>query len=191
MKKSPLLFLALTLALASHLNASSGVDLVNFGSSSFSVDAGSTAVYTQDLLGITMNTTPGLGDTWYNSSMTKLVDDWSGFTGFQITMSVTGTNPDLPFSLTLYDTSFNSINEYQANTATAGLTLTGVPLAVSLPGNGNLADVQYVQFTWGGGGSAVNATTTGLHGVPEPSTYALLGLAGLALAGYAVRRRRA
>jgi hypothetical protein len=27
--------------------------------------------------------------------------------------------------------------------------------------------------------------------VPEPSTYALLGLAGLALAGYAVRRRRA
>ena len=138
-----------------------------------------------------MNTTPGLGDTWYNSSMTKLVDDWSGFTGFQITMSVTGTNPDLPFSLTLYDTSFNSINEYQANTASAGLTLTGVPLDLSLAGNGNFADVQYVQFTWGGGGSAVNVTTSGLHGVPEPSTYALLGLAGLALAGYAVRRRRA
>ena len=67
MKKSPLLLLVLTLALASHLNASSGVDLVNFGSSSFIVDAGSTAVYTQDLLGITMNTTPALGDTWYNS----------------------------------------------------------------------------------------------------------------------------
>jgi hypothetical protein len=191
MKKSPLLLLVLSLALASHLNAQSGVDLVNFGSTSFIVDAGSTAVYTQDLVGITMNTTPALGDTWYNSSMTKLVADWSGFTGFNIVMSVTGTNPNLPFSLTLYDTSFASINEYQANTATAGLTLTGVPLAISLPGTGNLSDVQYVQFTWGGGGSAVNATTTGLQGVPEPSTYALLGLAGLALAGYTVRRRRA
>jgi PEP-CTERM putative exosortase interaction domain len=183
--------LVLTLALASQLNATSGVDLVNFGSASFTVDPGSTATYTQDLVGITMNTTPALGDTWYNSSMIKLVDDWSGFTGFDILMSVAGVNPALPFSFTLYDTNFESINEYQANTASAGLTLTGVPLDLSLPGNGNFADVQYLQFTWGGGGSAVNVTTTGLHGVPEPSTYALLGLAGLALAGYAVRRRRA
>jgi len=191
MKNKLLLVLVATLALAPHLNASSGVDLVDFGSGNFVVDAGSTAVYTQNLLGITMNTTPALGDTWYNSSMTKLVDNWSSYATLELVMSVTGVNPNLPFTLSLFDTSFESINEYQANTITAGLTLTSIPLAISAPGNGNLADVQYVQFIWGGGGSAINATTTGIHGVPEPSTYALLGLAGLALAGYAVRRRRA
>lgn len=190
MKKSPTLLLVLTLALASQLNASSGVDLVNFGSASFIVDPGSTATYTQDLVSLTMNTTPALGDTWYNSSMTKLVDDWSSFTGFEIVMSVSGVNPNLPFSLTLYDTSFASINEYVGNTLDASSSIY-VPLSLSTAGNLNFNDVQYVQFTWGGGGSAVNVATTGLHGVPEPSTYALLGLAGLALAGYAVRRRRA
>jgi hypothetical protein len=188
MKKHLLLVLVATLAFSSHLNAQ--IDLLSFGSPSFTVDDGSTATYTQSSSGITMNTTPALGDTWYNSAMTKLVADWSSFPGFNIAMSVSGTNPGLPFSLTLYDTSFASINEYQANTLSAGFSITQVPLLLTLPGNGNLSDVQYVQFSWGGGGSPVNTTVTGITAVPEPSTYALLGLAGLALGGYAMRRRK-
>lgn len=42
------------------------------------------------------------------------------------------------------------------------------------------------QFTSGAGAAGGQGFTT----VPEPSTYALLSLAGLALGGYAVRRRR-
>ncbi len=190
MKKQ--LLIASIVAAALTAPASAQIDLLSFGASSFTVDAGSTAIYTQNATGITMNTTPSLGETWYNSAMTKLVADWSTFPSFNIVMSVTGANPGLPFSVTFYDTSFSSINEYQANTLSAGSSLTEVPLVLSLPGNNNLSDVQYVQFSWGGGGpgNAINTTTTGITAVPEPSTYALLALGGLALGGYAVRRRR-
>jgi len=188
MKKYIVLALIATAALSSQLSAQ--IDLLSFGSSSYTIDPGSTATTTQNASGITMATTPALGDTWYNSVMTKLVADWSSFPSFNIVMSVTGTNPNLPFSVTFYDTSFSSINEYQANTLTAGVSSTPVPLTLSLPGNGNLNDVQYVQFSWGGGGSAVNTTTTGISAVPEPSTYALLAMSGLALGGYVIRRRR-
>jgi len=165
------------------------VDLLSFGSSTFSVDPGSTAVYTQSASGITMITNPGLGDTWYNDSMTKFVSDWSSFPEFGLRMSSPGPNPGFPFTIFLYDTAFSLVNEYQATTFDLGATPTVVPLSLSLPGSGNLADVQYVQFSWGGGGSNINVTTTEIVGVPEPSTYALLSLGALALGGYAARRR--
>ena len=53
------------------------------------------------------------------------------------------------------------------------------------------ADRRTLTATWGGSGSAGVRVEGVATVVPEPSTYALLGLAGLALAGYAVRRRRA
>jgi hypothetical protein len=55
--------------------------------------------------------------------------------------------------------------------------------AYTIDSGGTLANNQ---FTSGSGALGGSGFTT----VPEPSTYALLSLAGLALGGYAVRRRR-
>jgi hypothetical protein len=105
-------------------------------------------------------------------------------------MSVTGTNPDLFFSLTLYDDSFAPINTYGGST----FGLTSTPSLVSLtldgPGTGNFSAVTGALLTWGGGGT-INTTASEVVAiaVPEPSTYALLALGGLALGAYRLRRR--
>jgi hypothetical protein len=167
-------------------------DLLSFGSATYSVDSGSTATYSQTPSGITMNTTPTGGDTWYNSSMTPVTSDWSSYLPFSLNMSVTGTNPNFAFSVELFDADFTSINKYSGSTAGLTSIASNAPLTVNIPGTGILTSVQYVQFTWDAGGSAVNATVNKFVGttVPEPSTYALLGMGALALSGYVVRRRR-
>lgn len=166
------------------------VDLLSFGSSTYLIDAGSTATFTQDATGITMNTTPALGDTWYNSSMTPVTSsDWSAFPQFALRMTAP-TNPGLTYSVTLFDGSFSTINVYDGSTVGLSATPSLSLLSLNIPGSGNLSSVQYLQFTWGGGGSAINTTATTFVGVPEPSTYALLALSSLALGGYIVRRRR-
>jgi hypothetical protein len=171
------------------------IDLLSFGSANFTIDAGSDPIFTQSASGILMGPSLAiqLGNTWYNESMTKFVSDWSSFTGFFIDMSVAGTNPGFAFSVSFYDTNFDLVNSYGANTGLAGASLTHVPLSISAAGNNALSDVQFIQFTWGADGSlsaAQSVTTTGISAVPEPSTYALLVLGGLALAGHVIRRRR-
>jgi hypothetical protein len=165
------------------------VNLQSFGSAFYTVDGGSTAVYSQDGTGITLSGSPTLGDALYPSSMIKSVADWSSFPDFGIRMTLTGVNPNFSFTVEFSDASFASINQYQGTTAGLGASPTVVPLTLSSPGTGNLAGVEYVQFFWGGGGSAVNTTMTEIVGVPEPSTYAMLAMSGLAFGGYIIRRR--
>lgn len=64
-------------------------------------------------------------------------------------------------------------------------------IELSLPGNSIIASsgVSDAFFGSSAPGSQL-ANNDNLNLVPEPSTYALLGLAGLALGGYAARRRR-
>lgn len=167
------------------------IDLVSLGSPTFTVDPGATtAAYTQSASAIIFNATYALGDTLGGSFTTQ---DWSNpaYTQFGVVMTLTGANPNLPFSVQFYDDSFNVINTYGGTTVplVAG-TPTFAPLSLNIAGTGVLTSVAGIQFTWDGGG-AINTTVENVAAVPESSTYALLALAGTALGFYRLRRQRA
>jgi hypothetical protein len=186
MKKYSLSTLAAALLLCPAAHAY--IDLVSLGSPTFSVAGeATTASYTQTTEGIVFNGTYVLGNTLGG---TFDMQNWSdpAFTSFAVKMTLTGTNPNLPFSVQFYDGDFNVINTYNATTVGILSTPTYVPLTLGTSGTGILTSVVGVQFTWDGDG-AINTTVQGVAAVPEPSTYALLALAGFALGGYAMRRR--
>ena len=192
---SGILALVLTLSLA---QAQGYIDLADFGSGSYTVDPGSTtATYTQGALGLTFSPAVALADTlggtWNSAPL-----DWSSYADLASTIYLkvvfTGANPLSPMVLNIYNTDFSLNIQYEGTSIPIGEVIGAnyLPFALT-PGTFSaavLANVGGAQITWGGSGSA-GVRVEGVATVPEPSTYALLGLAGLALAGYAVRRRRA
>jgi hypothetical protein len=171
------------------------VDLVSLGSASFTLDGGSTlGSGTQTASGLVWSTSVALGDqlagTFVPMNWTSYTD--AGFyTGFGLRMSVSGTNPDLPFTFRIYDSGFTEIAQFSGDTF--GLTSTPSILALT-PFNpivANFSDIAGAMLTWDGGGN-INTTVTEVVAiaVPEPSTYALLALSGLAVGGHLLRRRR-
>ena len=192
---SGILALVLTLSLA---QAQGYIDLADFGSGSYTVDPGSTtATYTQGALGLTFSPAVALADTlggtWNSAPL-----DWSSYADLASTIYLkvvfTGANPLSPMVLNIYNTDFSLNIQYEGTSIPIGEVIGAnyLPFALT-PGTFSaavLANVGGAQITWGGSGSA-GVRVEGVATVPEPSTYALLGLAGLALAGYTVRRRRA
>lgn len=186
MKKYSPLILAAVLLLCPAAHAY--IDLVSLGSPGFTVaPEATTAAYTQSSDGIVFNGTYVLGNTLGGTFATQ---NWSNpaFTTFAVKMTLTGVNPNLPFSVQFYDEAFGIINTYNATTTGILGTPTYVDLTLGIPGTGILTSVVGVQFTWDGDGT-INTTVQGVAAVPEPSTYALLSIVGLALGGYVVRRR--
>ena len=113
------------------------VDLVSLGDATFTVDAGATtALYTQSASGVVFNGTYALGETLGGTFASQ---DWSNpaYTEFGMVMSLTGINPNLPFSVSFYDDAFAIINTYSGSTFGLG-TSTYTPLTLVLPGTGIL-----------------------------------------------------
>ena len=191
---SGILAIMLTLSLA---QAQGYIDLADFGSGSFTVVAdATTATYTQDALGLNFSPSVSLGDT-LGGTWNSAPFNWSSYAGLANTIYLkvvfTGANPASPMVLNIYNSDFSLNNQYEGTSVPTGVVIGANYLPFTLSGaftSAVLANVGGAQITWGGSGSA-GVRVEGVATVPEPSTYALLGLAGLALAGYTVRRRRA
>jgi len=202
--KKQILTLTVALIAMALPNANAAISyqvLQDLGSVKYTVDAQSDVTYSQDTSGVTMNTTVAAGQSFYNSSMTPELSNWSLNSPYWLKMNITGTNPNLPFTLTLSDSSFNTIGVLTGTTTwdssngggVAGSTGVDFYSALTIvtgtaPSFQNIA---YLQMGWDGGG-AINSKVSQFAGtaVPEPSTYALLGMGAVALSGYVARRRR-
>jgi hypothetical protein len=194
MKKSVLApIVALTFVL-SGISQAQFIDLVSLGSSTFTIDTGNASgLYSQSGTGVTYSPSVALGDT-LPGTFSAL--NWSSNTDLStaayLKISFSGANPNLPMSLELFDSTLTSSIKYQGTTdPTASgsaapyfkFSLTSGPIP-----SGFLSSIGGAQITWDGGDGTVNATLQAIATVPEPSTYALLALSGLAIGGYAIRR---
>lgn len=161
------------------------INLGSLGSSDFTIDPGSTGSFSQSSTAVTF-TSAGLGDQVFGSYTPS---NWSAFTDFGIRMTVTGTNPDLPFSIYFFDSGFQQ-SQYQGTTSGLLDGVSGVAPLTLITSEADMSNIVGFQIGLDGAVSSMNVSMTDVAAVPEPSTYALLALGGLALGAYVLRRRQ-
>jgi hypothetical protein len=183
--KKTLTIISIALASISQISAQY-VDLGTLGTSNFTINAASIGTFTQTAT--TLNfTAAALGDQVFGNYTPS---NWTSYSDFGIRMTITGTNPDLPFTVTFFDGDSGS-SAYSASTSGLLSGVSGVaPLTLASSG-ANFSNIIGFQIGWDGSASPINVSMSNVAAVPEPSTYLLLVLGGLVLSGYTIRRRRA
>jgi len=186
-----LLLIAVALAFTGQITKASFTDLLSLGSSGFVVDTGeSTAVnYSQSVSSLDWAGSQDVGVFVAGLLSSGGPLDWSLVPQFAVSMTLSGSNPELPFSLQLYDSTFKRAL-YGGTTAGLAVGVQGSALlTLSTADSGfNISAISGVGIQWDDAGS-VTSSMANIQAVPEPSTYALLAL-GAALSGFALRRRR-
>lgn len=183
--------LLLALAIVQHASAQSSINLSTFGSS-VSADGWTWTAATSTVSG---NDTSGAAIAPNSFSAVNLttLDNYNSSPA-NLRLTLTGfvtTSPGGAFTISLED-NLGRISATPFTWASFGSSSSNVtnPVTVVSPFNWN----NVVGWTLDAGGSSnlVNATFTSMDisAIPEPSTYALLVLSGVAFGGYVIRRRR-
>ena len=180
------------------------VQIASLALGSFTLDSTSTYSMTSTSSGITgtaeitVDNNAAYGN--WSSFIAPATSDWSSYEGYNLLMSVSGTNPNLPFTIYLSSGGGALVGAFTGNTANAGSTLTSVSLTwdegdpnATITSLSQLTSVDGFGINWNGvgpstGGSLTTITLAGIEAIPEPSTGSLilLGAAGV----LALRRLR-
>lgn len=190
-------FLAfLLLGFSVFVASAQNVELTKLGTAGLAVDGDSTsASYTQSLSNLVFTGFSG-GSNLLAGFFAGAPLNWSSYTispytNFALNMSSSGTNPETDFTIDLYS-STGIVDSFTGSTSGLTGSLSLVNLSLSVVGNKEYNDIMGIGFSWNGTLTSPNTVTVeSVYAVvPEPSTYALLALSGLAIGGYTIRRRR-
>jgi len=139
---------------------------VNFGGGSFKVDPGAVVgTYQQSGQGITFGPRVSLGDS-VGGTIPPIRAGAAN--GVGLIMRLTGTNPELPFSLEIFDANFNITAKFQGQTTGGGAVASFVPLQL-VTGSVQGTTIAGLQFTWDGDGSInIELLSLALSTSPSP-----------------------
>lgn len=183
---SPALLAALLVTFGSSSYAQT---LTIFGTNGLTVDIPNTGVpYSQSPSSLTINGSIVGGNSNILAGAFTQTYDWSGVAEFGLTMSVSGTNPNLSFTLELVNSTFATQGTFTGSTGDWGSVSSLV--ALNEVSRGDLSEIIGMNFTFDSDGT-INTTMDNISVVPEPATWSMLAFGSALLGGLALRRRLA